>query len=624
MSEQEKDKKLPDNTKLHNGQDENGYRFMDQTIKKRPVDRKLILMRIFGIIAAGVVIGLIASFVFTLTQPSLRSYVSEGKTTDKVTIPPDELTGSPEETDSAAEKNGEPEVIAAETGDKKETGSESTGSGSETSLENESAVTGNEADTAAESSAQSYPADESGEEQMLTGSADPEEIPGDKSDSIGENPTEQTGEEQSFPLQNESESGEPESEQLSEETASEQNSGETEEELIKEEPAESHTETEELTAESAAEQTAEAPEAENTSEEPEIENTVKEPASEQNAEEPAAEDPAVEEPEVEEPAGISLQEYRQLYKDMMEVADEPEHSLVQVIGITSEMDYFNQNYENQQRISGLAIAMTDTDLFILTEYRVVDRVERIQVVFYDGSMTDATFQKADQNTGLAVIKVPLDNISKETRKELITAPLGNSYKVERGEPVMALGSPLGFADSIAYGIVTSTGSKVSAADTEYALLTTDIEGSADGSGVLIDLDGKIVGIITRNFESSTDCITGLAISQLKGLIEDLSNNESRNYVGIYGQDVTQDITDRTGIPKGLLVTGVEQDSPAMLAGIKEYDVIVRIRNQAVDSMRGYRKALEGLESEEPVIFTAMRRGTEGYAEIKFEVTVESR
>ena len=66
----------------------------------------------------------------------------------------------------------------------------------------------------------------------------------------------------------------------------------------------------------------------------------------------------------------SLKNYEALYQDMLEVTEKPKRALVTVIGITNQMDYFNQNYENQQQISGLIVADNGQDLFILTEYRL--------------------------------------------------------------------------------------------------------------------------------------------------------------------------------------------------------------------------------------------------------------
>ena len=319
---------------------------------------------------------------------------------------------------------------------------------------------------------------------------------------------------------------------------------------------------------------------------------------------------------------IGLEEYRQLYKDMLAVAEKPKRALVTVVGISSEMDYFNQNYENQKQISGLLAADNGQDLFILTEYRVVENVERIQVTFYDGSTVDAIYQRHDANTGLTILKVGLSELEDSTREGIELAPLGSSYGVTQGEPVMAIGSPMGYSDSVAYGVITSVTNKISTLDTEYNLLTTDINGSGEGSGVLINLDGEIIGIIAQSYSTEDkDIITALAVSQIKDLVESLSNDEARPYIGIKGQDVTAQISHRTGIPKGVLVTAVQADSPAMLAGMKEYDVVVKIGEDEISSFRQYRDRLDQLTPGQTVILTAMRRGAEGYAEVEFEVTV---
>ena len=249
-------------------------------------------------------------------------------------------------------------------------------------------------------------------------------------------------------------------------------------------------------------------------------------------------------------------------------------------------------------------------------------MERIQVTFYDGSTVDAIYQRHDANTGLTILKVGLSELEDSTREGIELAPLGSSYGVTQGEPVMAIGSPMGYSDSVAYGVITSVTNKISTLDTEYNLLTTDINGSGEGSGVLINLDGEIIGIIAQSYSTEDkDIITALAVSQIKDLIESLSNDEARPYIGIKGQDVTAQISHRTGIPKGVLVTAVQADSPAMLAGMKEYDVVVKIGEDEISSFRQYRDRLDQLTPGQTVILTAMRRGAEGYAEVEFEVTV---
>ena len=318
----------------------------------------------------------------------------------------------------------------------------------------------------------------------------------------------------------------------------------------------------------------------------------------------------------------SLKNYEALYQDMLEVTEKPKRALVTVIGITNQMDYFNQNYENQQQISGLIVADNGQDLFILTEYRIVENVERIQVTFWDETMVDATYQRHDPSTGLTIVKVDESKLDEGTRNGLAVAPLGSSYLVSQGDPVVAVGSPVGYSDSIAYGVVTSVTNKISALDNEYNLLTTDILGSTDGSGILVNLDGEIVGIIAQSYSAKgNNVVTGIAISQIKKLIENLSNNVSRAYIGIRGQDVTEELSDKTGIPKGVLISRVADDSPAMMAGMKEYDVIVKLGEHKVETIKQYHEQLGKYSTGDVVTVTAMRKGAEGYAEMTFDVTM---
>ena len=154
------------------------------------------------------------------------------------------------------------------------------------------------------------------------------------------------------------------------------------------------------------------------------------------------------------------------------------------------------------------------------------------------------------------------------------------------------------------------------------MLTTDIMGSKDGSGVLVNLDGEIVGIIAQSYSSENkNIITSLAVSQVKKLIEQLSNNEQLPYIGIKGQDVTSEIADKTGIPKGILVNTIQPDSPAMMSGIKEYDVIVKFGEDKVSTLSQYRDKLIKCSPGQTVQITAMRKGAEGYVEVPFEVVI---
>ena len=112
-----------------------------------------------------------------------------------------------------------------------------------------------------------------------------------------------------------------------------------------------------------------------------------------------------------------------------------------------------------------------------------------------------------------------------------------------------------------------------------------------------------------------------ALPTIKKLIENLSNNVSRAYIGIRGQDVTEELSDKTGIPKGVLISRVADDSPAMMAGMKEYDVIVKLGEHKVETIKQYHEQLGKYSTGDVVTVTAMRKGAEGYAEMTFDVTM---
>lgn len=321
------------------------------------------------------------------------------------------------------------------------------------------------------------------------------------------------------------------------------------------------------------------------------------------------------------PKEITLEDYKKLYTDLIKEAEEPKKAMVTVIGSKKDEDWFQTPYENQ--ISGLIVADTGQEMFILTEYRIVANVDRVQVVFCDGSIVDARFQKADKNTGFAILKIPVSDIAAETREKIVTASLGNSYGISQGEPVIAIGSPMGYSDSVAYGVVTSVTNSVSKVDAEYGILTTDIVGSGDGSGILVNLEGEVIGVIAQSFakEENRNIITGLSISQIKEMIGTLSNNEDIIYMGITGETITSEISEKKGIPKGVFVESVEEDSPAMQAGIWNADVVTEVNGEKVETVKGYQQQLKSCKAGSSIKIKAMRQGAEGYVEINFDVTL---
>lgn len=329
------------------------------------------------------------------------------------------------------------------------------------------------------------------------------------------------------------------------------------------------------------------------------------------------------EAEIYEPRPVNMQQFRDIYRQMMEVVKKPEQCMVTVKGVTSNVDWMNNEYENYSQVAGVIIAENEEEYFILTEYRAVDHVDRILVTLSDGFIIDGHFQQQDRATGMAVIKISKDEIDVASKKEVAVAELGTVGCVSRGEPVLALGSPAGYGNSVAYGMVTSVSNVKSTIDREYHVLTTDIMGNVDGSGILIDLDAHVVGVISQKFssESNKNAVVALPITELKEMIEKLSNKEEIVYLGIQGQNIAKDLSQKTGIPEGVYIHSVLTDSPAMTAGIQNGDVIIGINEINVENLTQLGDVLDSCKIGEKMHVTGMRKGAEGYVEIVFDVTL---
>lgn len=320
-----------------------------------------------------------------------------------------------------------------------------------------------------------------------------------------------------------------------------------------------------------------------------------------------------------------LEEYEEIYSDVLKVSEEPRKALVTVSGITGDADLLDNSFLKCGSSEGIIFLENNTDLYILTYEHGLEEANRLQVTFSDGTTASGELCKADNDTGIAVVRVPVSSLDSETRESISVAMLGNSYSLLQAKPVIAIGSPAGDRDAVVYGMVTSVSGRLTAADAEYNLLATDMQGSPEGSGILLDTAGKVIGFIIKQEAESTNIIRALSISQLRPLIEMLSNSESVKYLGIHGVSVTDTQAVTQDIPKGIYVDSVENDSPAMVAGIQNGDIIRALNGSTLKNMQSYTTRLQKLDTGQRATITIARKSADGiYVEMDFQVTIEER
>ena len=157
----------------------------------------------------------------------------------------------------------------------------------------------------------------------------------------------------------------------------------------------------------------------------------------------------------------------------------------------------------------------------------------------------------------------------------------------------------------------------------FRSLYTDLNLPEKGAGFLMNLDGEIVGVLDRTLvDESMTC--AIAISNLKPMLEVLYNGKSVPYLGINGMTVPDEVTEQTGMPSGVYVTEVIQDSPAYVSRIQNGDVITMIDDKEITTMKDLQSRLEAGEPDSTVTVTVRRSGKEEYREIVFEVKLTAR
>lgn len=348
-------------------------------------------------------------------------------------------------------------------------------------------------------------------------------------------------------------------------------------------------------------------------------NQVTIPEEETEEEPEATEEDTVVVPE------LTLDNYREMNKALYDVGSEASKCVVEMTGVGEEDDWQGNEYDKGNSVSGIIVADNGPEYLIFASSLAARDAESVQAKFVDGKTYSAEVKQTDENLGFAVYSVAKSALSDSTKGRIAVAVLGSSASISQGDTVIALGSPFGYAGAMGFGVVASPKNTIQNPDGEYRLICTDISGARNGTGALVNINGEIVGIIDQSIsnEDSMNLVTGYGISDLKSIIELLSNGEQVPYLGITGVTVTEEIAEEQGIPEGVYVQEVRADSPAMAAGIQSGDVIVGIGKETIVTLSAYHAQLLKQEVGSSVKLRGMRKGNDGYVDVSYTVTIGS-
>ena len=346
------------------------------------------------------------------------------------------------------------------------------------------------------------------------------------------------------------------------------------------------------------------------------------PQEEESQEEEEQAPPPVE--EVVQPP-LDADSYRQMQQSLTTIGVKANRSVVEIAGVLEDQDWTEESKDYKNSVSGLIVADNGRELLVLGKSSVAKDAKELKIVFNNGQAYPATLKKSDGNLGFGVYAVNRSDIQDSTWAQIDTAVLGSSNAVSKGDIAIVLGKPFGYAGAMGFGSIASGKNTLDSADGQYRLINTDIAGSKNGSGFIVNLKGEIIALIDQSAaeEGSTELIIGYGITDVKDVIEFLSNGQGVPYIGIWGVDVTEEIEEQ-GIPKGLYVKNVDADSPAMAAGIQSGDVITSMDEVEITSYGVYHGTLMEKKVGSELVLKGQRQGADGYVDIDFKVTVGSK
>ena len=343
-------------------------------------------------------------------------------------------------------------------------------------------------------------------------------------------------------------------------------------------------------------------------------------------------------------------------KGSLDVSDIAAEGMKSVVSITTKsvqdvqnyLGYYgfggSQGYTTQQEVegsgSGIIVGKNDDNLLIATNYHVVSGADTVSVTCIDGETYAATVNGYDEDKDLAVVSVPLSDISDDTMDQIEVATIGSSDDLKVGEQVVAIGNALGYGQSVTTGIVSAKNRQLNSDDTvgDYDsdsnsatnLIQTDAAiNPGNSGGALLNMNGEVVGINSAKLASTAVEGIGyaIAISDVTDTLESLMNEETRDKVdnhgvlGITVRSVDSAVSEAYGVPEGVLVRDVTEGGAADEAGIEAKSIITKFAGKVVTTKEQLIDFLSYYEPGEEVELTLEVPDGKGYKEETVTVTL---
>lgn len=253
------------------------------------------------------------------------------------------------------------------------------------------------------------------------------------------------------------------------------------------------------------------------------------------------------------------------------------------VGITTMVTTNFWGYQTTSPASGSGFIYSD-DGYILTNFHVIEGSKSITVSLYDGRELEAKLVGYDESNDIAVLKVEAEN--------LVPVIIGDSGSLNVGDPVVAIGNPLGeLTFSLTAGTVSALEREVTfSGGITMNLIQTDCAiNSGNSGGALFNLYGEVIGITNAKYSGSSNSGAsidniGFAIpmNRVRSIVDSIIEKGYvvKPYIGVTIVDVSAE-TQSYGLPQGASIRSVEADGPAAKAGLQINDIVTHVNGEQI-------------------------------------------
>ena len=245
---------------------------------------------------------------------------------------------------------------------------------------------------------------------------------------------------------------------------------------------------------------------------------------------------------------------------------------------------------------------------ILTNAHTVDGGERILVGLGDGRVLGGSVLGADVDTDIAVVRVDGDH--------LVPAEFGDSDQLKVGQPVLAIGNPLGLpgGPTVTSGVVSSLhrNIRLGGSDGLPVIQTDAAVNPGNSGGPLVDLNGRVVALNSATIPYAEGIGFAVPINAALDVARQIVEHgrAQRPWLGVVGYDVDRRVAHYYGLPvtQGVFLVEVPEGGPAAAAGLQVGDVLTSVDGRPVAEVSDLVEAMHGKKIGEAVEVGFERQG----------------